>query len=174
MSEKGRVEAIYTAPEAGAPMRHVEHVRAVPGLGLEGDRYYNSVGSFSRWPGPHREVTLISVEALEAMALETGVLLLPEHSRRNLLIRDVALNDFIGRIFYVGSVRMKGLRLCQPCKYLAGLVDEPDLVPAMRNRGGLRAEILSEGIIRTGDTVRLDTEAPASGRLANLSRAAMR
>lgn len=151
--ERGEVTGIFTAPEAGASMRRVQAVRAVPGRGLEGDRYYEGAGSFSRWPGPHREVTLIAEEALAELAREADVLLRPEESRRNLLTRGLSLNRLKGQTFYVGGVRMQGIRLCQPCKYLVRLTGKPGLLPGLIGRGGLRARILEEGIIRVGEPV---------------------
>lgn len=153
METTGIVGAIFIAPTAGASMQPVTEVRAVPGRGLEGDRYFYGKGSFSRWPGPHREVTLIAEEALREMAESTGVMLLPEQSRRNILTRGIDVNGLLHQTFSIGSVRMKGLRLCQPCKYLARLTDLPDLVPALLNRGGLRARILTEGVISIGDPI---------------------
>src|SRR5690606_9249825 len=99
---------IYIAPEAGAPMQGVEAAHAVPGLGLEGDRYHRQAGSFSRWPGPHRELTLIAEEDLAAMHRETGLLLPPEASRRNVLTRGVDLRTLIGCEFAIGPVRLRG------------------------------------------------------------------
>ncbi len=151
----GVVVGIFIAPEAGAPMQAVEAARAVPGRGLEGDRYFEARGSFSRWPGPHRDVTLIAEEALAEMARETGTTLAPEASRRNVLVRGVPLNDLIKKTFTVGAVRLEGIRLCQPCKYLARISGEPGVLPGLIKRGGLRARILDEGVIRVGDVVRL-------------------
>ncbi|MDX1546140.1 MAG: MOSC domain-containing protein [Rhodothermales bacterium] len=149
---RGTVAALSLAPEAGAPMRSVQVVRAVPGRGLEGDRYFDGAGSFSRWPGPHRDLTLIAEEDLAAMQAE-GIHLAPEASRRNVLVRGVPLNDLVGRPFCVGTVTVRGERLCQPCKYLARLTGEPGLLPAMIGRGGLRARILTEGVLHVGDEV---------------------
>ena len=151
---EGAVVALFIAPEAGAPMQAVEAARAVPGRGLEGDRYFEARGSFSRWPGPHRDVTLIAEEALAEMAREAGVTLAPEASRRNVLVRGVPLNDLIKQTFAVGEVRMEGLRLCQPCKYLARISGVPSVLPGLIKRGGLRARILDEGVIHVGDTIR--------------------
>ncbi len=151
---EGVVVNIFTAPEAGAPMQAVEAARAVPGRGLEGDRYFEARGSFSRWPGPHRDVTLIAEEALAEMARETDATLAAEASRRNVLVRGVPLNDLIKQRFSVGEVVMEGIRLCQPCKYLARIAGEPGVLPGLINRGGLRARILCEGVIRIGDAVR--------------------
>lgn len=149
----GVLAAVFVAPEAGAPMRSVRQVRAVPGRGLEGDRYFDHAGSFSRWPGPHRDVSLVAEEALSAMAAETGLVLPPAASRRNLLTRGVPLNELVGQTFTVGGVRLRGERLCQPCKALARRTGLDGLVPALRNRGGLRARLLTEGVVRVGDPI---------------------
>ena len=135
-------------------MQAVEAARAVPGRGLEGDRYFDHQGSFSRWPGPHRELTLIAEEALDEMARVADVRLAPEQSRRNVLTRGVPLNDLIKETFFIGDVRVRGIRLCQPCKYLVRLTGNPGLLPHLVGRGGLRARILEEGLIRAGDAVR--------------------
>lgn len=157
ISQTGQVVAVYIASEAGAPMQAVEAARAVPGRGLEGDRYYRGEGSFSRWPGPRRDVTLIAEEALEAMRTETGIDLHPSETRRNILTRGVSLNDLVKVEFEVGPVRLRGVRLCQPCKRLVRLTGKPDaLVKGLVNRGGLRAEILAEGVVRVGDPVRAE------------------
>ena len=61
--EPGRVVSIHIAPKLGAPMVAVNEVRAVPGRGLEGDRYYEHRGSYSGTPGSGRDVTLVASEA---------------------------------------------------------------------------------------------------------------
>lgn len=151
--EAGKVVAIFIAPEAGAPMQTVASARAVPGRGLEGDRYFAGRGSFSRWPGPRRELTLIAAEALGEMERETGIVISPGQSRRNVLVTGVPLNDLVKHEFDLGAVRVKGVGLAQPCKYLARLSSEPALVRAFVNRGGLRVQILTEGKVHVGDAV---------------------
>ena len=152
---QGTVLSINTAPDAGHPLVEVPDVYAVPGRGLKGDRYFFEQGSFSRWPGPHRDVSLIAVEDLKHIENESGIVLSVQDSRRNILTQDVPLRDLLKKEFYVGNVLMRGERLCQPCKYLARLLNEPHLVKAMINKGGIRARILSEGTIRKGDLVKL-------------------
>jgi len=152
-SWQGTVVNVFIAPEAAAAMQAVEAAHAVPGKGLEGDRYFDGNGAFSRWPGPHREVTLIAEEGLAAMAEETGIAFPAAASRRNVLVRGVPLNDLVDRTFQVGEVRMRGIRLAQPCKYLARISEEPAVLPGLVNRGGLRARILTAGTIRVGDVV---------------------
>ena len=69
------------------------------------------------------------------------------------LTSGVPLNHLVDREFWVGSVLMLGTRLCEPCKYLEGLTQQ-GVMGGLIHRGGLRARILTEGVIRVGDAVR--------------------
>jgi MOSC domain-containing protein YiiM len=151
----GEIVSIHVTTEAAAPMVAVEQVRAVPGRGLEGDRYFTATGTYSPTPGPSREVTLIELEAIEALKRELDVVLEPCASRRNLVTRGVALNHLVDREFAVGPVRLRGLRLCEPCGHLERLTTR-GVQAGLIHRGGLRAQILTEGIIRVGDAVQVD------------------
>ena len=150
MSE-ARVESIHIAPAAKAPMQAVAEVLAIPGVGLEGDRYALKQGTFFK-PEPDFELTLIEAEAVEAAQLEHGLKLVPGDARRNLVTRGVSLNPLVGREFQIGSVRVRGIRLCEPCSHLQALTGQPVIRP-LTHRGGLRAQILTEGPIRIGDAV---------------------
>ena len=133
-------------------MQSVSEARAVPGLGLEGDRYFAHQGTFSK-PEPDRELTLIEVEAVEAMKTELDVDYGLGDSRRNIVTRGVPLNHLVGREFWIGEVRARGLKLCEPCGHLARLSHEK-VLPGLVHRGGLRAQILTEGMIRVGQAVK--------------------
>ena len=73
-------------------------------------------------------------------------------SRRNVLTCGVALNHLVGREFCIGEVRLRGLKLCEPCSHLEK-VTAKKVIAALRHRGGLRAEILVSGAIRVGDVI---------------------
>jgi len=154
--------SIHLAPQASAPMQSVAEARAVPGRGLEGDRYFTGLGFYSSKPGyGGREVTLIEVETLEALAnvavnaegQRLGIKLTAADSRRNIATAGVPLSHLVDREFWVGAVRMQGTRLCEPCKHLEELTGS-GVLGALIHRGGLRARILTEGTIRVGDIVR--------------------
>lgn len=149
---EGTVVSINIAPKAEAPMQSVSEVLAIPGKGLEGDRYFANEGTFSK-PQPDRELTLIEVEAIEAMKRELDVDYGISDSRRNVVTRGVPLNHLVGREFWIGDVKARGLKLCEPCGHLAKLSHEK-VLPGLVHRGGLRAQILSEGMIRVGELVR--------------------
>ena len=147
----GRVESIYIAAAAQAPTQGVEQAKAVPGRGLAGDRYFLKQGTFFK-PEPSFELTLIEAEAMEAAKRDYELGLAAGEARRNIVTRDVALNHLVGKEFRVGEVRVRGIRLCEPCNHLQRLTGAP-VIKSLRHRGGLRAQILSEGVIRVGDKV---------------------
>ena len=149
----GEVLHIHVAPTAEATPTHVNSVRAEPGRGLEGDRYHARAGTYSEKGGPGREVTLIASEAIEALEAESGVRLAPGQSRRNIATLGIDLNDFVDREFRVGGVVLRGVRLCDPCDHLEGLVGQANTTSGLENRGGLRCDIVSGGTIRVGDEI---------------------
>lgn len=156
MNAPGKVAAILIAPAPSAAMTAVESVRAIPGRGLEGDRYFLNVGTFSPTPQkPDFELTLIEQEQIDAFAQASGLPFTAAQARRNVVTRGVALNDLVGCEFWIGEVRLCGIRLCEPCNYLAK-ISYPETLKGLVHKGGLRAQILSEGILRSGDTIRPD------------------
>jgi MOSC domain-containing protein YiiM len=159
---QGSVVSIHVAPEAAAAMVTVPEARAVPGRGLEGDRYFTGRGHYSAKPSfGGREVTLIETETVEALlggvlnaeGERSAIKMTAAETRRNIATAGVPLNHLVDRLFRVGSVLMKGTRLCEPCKYLEGLT-RPGAMLGLLHRGGLRAQILTEGIVRVGDVIK--------------------
>ena len=150
---EGCVESIHIATTAEATMRGVAEIRAIAGVGLEGDRYATRTGSFSAKPKPGRQITLVEAEAIEALERELGLQLASGETRRNLVTRGVALNHLVGREFRVGEVRLRGHELCEPCGDLARMTGKPQILPGLVHRGGLRAEIIEGGVISEGDLI---------------------
>ena len=128
-------------------------MRAVPGKGLEGDRYYMGAGTFSPQPQkPDFEITLIELENVEAFAANSGLPFTASQARRNIVTSGVQLNELVGQEFRLGEVRVRGIRLCEPCSHLAKTTF-PETLKGLVHKGGLRAQILSEGEIRVGDQI---------------------
>jgi hypothetical protein len=144
----GHVERISVAPAAGEPMRALEAAAALPGRGLDGDRYPAGAGTFPTGP-PGSALTLIEAEVCESFDPPLG----PNDHRRNIVTRGIALNDLLGHEFTLGDVRCRGLRLCEPCTVVQRYAGRP-VLRELVHRGGLRADILSQGEIRVGDELR--------------------
>jgi MOSC domain-containing protein YiiM len=153
MDQQARVEGIFIAPEAFAPMTALETARAVAGRGLEGDRYFLGTGFYSDGQDG-RQITLIEAEALEALPGSVGVELSQIECRRNVVTRGVRLNELVGRRFRVGGIELEGIRLCPPCNHLEELT-RPGPLRGLARSGGLRAHILNDGELRIGDRIDL-------------------
>jgi MOSC domain-containing protein YiiM len=142
----GRVEGIYVAAEHGELPSPVDSVRALAGRGLEGNRYFFDEAA------PGTALTLIAAEAMEAMEREDGISIEPRESRRNVVTRGIDVNELVGKRFRVGEVECRGIALCEPCAGLQAMT-KPGVIKALTHRGGLNADILSDGSISLGDSV---------------------
>jgi len=140
------VEGIYVSEKARRLPVAVDSARVVAGQGIEGDRYFLGKGSFSHWRGTGRALTLVEAEALEDVGLSSAA------ARRNVVTRGVDLNALVGVRFRVGGVDCLGRRLCEPCRHLERLEGD-GLMRSLAGRGGLRADVLGDGVVAVGDPV---------------------
>jgi MOSC domain-containing protein YiiM len=88
-------------------------------------------------------------------AAEHQVTIAGDKTRRNVITRGVPLIDLLDRDFVIGNVVMRGIRLFEPCAHLAKVSKISGIFRALENRSGLKAAILSDGVIHTGDAVKL-------------------
>ncbi len=147
-----KVVGIYISSRRGEATQEVEQIHVIPGKGIEGDRYFQIPGKPDAITRTGREITLIEMEAIEAMSQQDGIQISPGQTRRNLITRGVSLNGLIGKLFTIGKIQLIGIRLCEPCEYLAGRTN-PRILQSMAHRGGLRADIISEGTIHVDDPI---------------------
>jgi MOSC domain-containing protein YiiM len=143
----GIVEQIAISPDRERLPEPVERAVARAGRGLEGEYHYAEGNE------PGAAITLIAAEALAGLRDDAGIELSHEASRRNLLTRGVDLNALVGKRFVVGEIECEGVELCHPCNGLAKRT-ERGVLRGLVNRGGLRADILTDGEIAIGDAVR--------------------
>jgi MOSC domain-containing protein YiiM len=149
---QGELVGIFIASRKADALQAQAQVEAVSGRGLVGDRYYQREGTFYKKDSPDREVTLIEIEAIEALNGESKIHLEPGKARRNLVTRGVPLNHLVDRTFTIGDVVLRGIRLCEPCSHLEALTRK-GIQEGLRHRGGLRAQILQSGVLTTGDRI---------------------
>ena len=141
----GAVAAIAIAAVRGDLPEPVERVSVVAGHGIEGDYHAGVEGNVA--------LTLIQAEALDGLRADTGLEISHADTRRNVLTRGVDLNALVGKRFRVGEVECEGVELCEPCMTLVRLNDERGLLRGLVHRGGLRADLLSDGEIAVGDAI---------------------
>lgn len=147
----GVVRWIGVRPEHGAPMRVLDEVRVLEGLGLEGD-----VAAKGR-PFGKRQVTLVQEEHLAVIAALAGVrpaAVTPDALRRNLVVAGVNLIALGKLRFAVGDVVLVGTGACAPCSVMEVTLG-PGAFQAMRGHGGITTRVEVGGVIRRGDRVRV-------------------
>ena len=120
-------------------MIEVASLHCLPGRGIEGDRFLDFK------PGYKGQVTFFAWEEYERLSRLLGVHgRAPSVFRRNVITEGVDLNAWIGQEF-----ELERSALPRPGRMRALLLDGPGLRPgaedALKGRGGLRAEILTEG-----------------------------
>lgn len=150
------VKAIYIAATGGTPMQAVESAELVAGQGIVGDRYFSESGTFSAKLKdlPDKELTLIESEQIDQFNVTRGFSIKYGAFRRNIVTHGVHLVDLIGHEFTIGETRLRGIRLCEPCAHLAGLLG-PEVLADMVHKAGLRAAILKSGRISKNDVINL-------------------
>jgi MOSC domain-containing protein YiiM len=157
---QGSVAGLFIAPVSAGPMVSQVQVHALADRGLEGDRFFRD--SWNEVKRPDKAVSLIEAETLELAAKELGVESIAGQTRRNIVTRGVPLIDLLHREFTVGAVRMRGIRLFEPCGHLVKVTKMPAIFPALHHRSGLKAEILTDGVIRIGDVIALQASVAAA------------
>jgi MOSC domain-containing protein YiiM len=95
---------------------------------------------------------LIQAEVLDGLILAEDRRLGYAEARRNLVTRGIDLNALVGRRFRVGEAECIGQRLCEPCVHLERLTTK-GVLRGLIHRGGLRADILTDGRIRIGSAI---------------------
>jgi MOSC domain-containing protein YiiM len=143
------VERIFVAPEPGGALVERTHIRVVAGAGIEGDRYYRAEDE------PGQDITLVEAEIVEAFNAAFGTRHELSCTRRNLVTRGVRLSSLVGKEFTVGGVRLRGIELCEPCMGLGEAMATAAVAPAvvvkyLVHRAGIRADVMSSGIIAIG------------------------
>jgi len=148
------VEHIFIRQNGLATQLERDQVNVVTDSGIEGDRYFASHDE------PGQNLTLVEAEEIETFIRQQ---MLPNDlsiTRRNFITRGVRLNELVGREFMVGDVRLLGIELCEPCESLGKLLAHEGLsavevVKQLSHKAGLRADVLSSGVVTRGAKITL-------------------
>ena len=126
------------------PIIEVDRVECVAGQGLRGDRF------FAHKPDFKGQITFFAHEVFEQLRVELG--LPPEMTvagtRRNVITEGADLATCIGGEFELQGVRFLGTEECRPCYWMNDAFRHAEAEAWLAGRGGLRARILSDGILR--------------------------
>jgi hypothetical protein len=129
-------------PAGQTPMIAVPEVECVAGKGLKGDRFFG-------WKENYKgQATFFSLEVYESLCARFSVHDLPPSVfRRNIIVQGADLNALIGQEFEIQGIRFLGTEESRPC-YWMNEAFAPGAEEAMKGHGGLRAKVLSDGVLR--------------------------
>jgi MOSC domain-containing protein YiiM len=127
------------------PLVEVPQIECVAGHGIRGDRFYDYRDNYKG------QITFFSFEIFEKLARHFGLTNKSAGAvRRNVVVSGVDLNDLIGEEFSIQGVRLRGTAHCKPCYWMDQAI-APGAEEFLQGNGGLRAQILSDGVIAIGD-----------------------
>ena len=63
--------------------------------------------------------------------------------------------NLVGKKLLIGKVELKVIDLCKPCKNLQEILRQNNIIKEFLRKGGLRCEILNNGIINVGDFIKV-------------------
>ena len=157
MTETIRVAHLYISPGHNFVGHHeqppgthetieVPQVECLAGRGLRGDRY------FDHQENHKGQITFFAMEVYEALRRELGVAdRSPAVFRRNVLTVRADLSKLVGRRFAIQGIEFEGVEECRPCYWL-NLAFHPQAEARLQGRGGLRARIVTTGVLRADNS----------------------
>lgn len=152
MTFTGKIEGLHITPRSFLPMRNVETLELIEGLGIEGDRHSINEAFHSDRPEEGRQITFFEAETLEALKRDHDIVLRPEQHRRNVTTCGVPLNHLVGRRFRVGACVVEATRLTTPCRHIEQITGL-EIYEVLLHRAGLNAKIVKGGQIHLGDII---------------------
>ncbi len=149
-----QVERLFLSSARGEAQRECQQIELLAGHGVVGDRHFAKTD----WAG--QQLTLVEAEEIERFCAHTGRTNDLAITRRNVVTRGIRLNELVGRQFHLGTCLLVGVETCEPCRTLGQrLANEalsaPEVVKYWVGRGGLRANVLSSGLLACGDALTL-------------------
>lgn len=132
----------------------VKEATLIKNKGIVGDRFFE-VEQFKMPDGTlkffskSRNVSLISFEVLKSINEKFGIL--PADLRRNLIVIGIDLDRLVNKNFRIGGVEFLGVDTCKGCKHIEEVNNSKGLAKELFSKGGIRAKVLNDGIIKIGD-----------------------
>jgi len=127
----------------------VKKIVLLAGKGITGDRHLN------KFNNPYNQLTLIESENIDNYNKKNNLKIPYLSFRRNIVTKNIKLNDLIGKKLRIGNTEVKVNDLCRPCKHLQIILNQNNIIKEFLRKGGLRCEILTSGNIKVGDLINI-------------------
>jgi hypothetical protein len=127
-------------PAGEHPILEVPEITCVAGRGIESDRYFDFRESFKG------QITFFDWAVYQNVQRGRPPFE-PSVFRRNVIVEGADLNTLVGKTFELQGLRFEGTEECAPCYWMDQAVG-PGAEAVLKGRGGLRARILTSGVLR--------------------------
>ena len=130
-------------------IQEVNSIEVIADKGIVGDRHFKDFND------PYCQLSLIESENIDHYNTKYGLNISYIDFRRNIITKELKLNDLVGKKFFIGKVKVEGIDLCRPCKHLTEMLNQKNVLKEFLRKGGLRCQILSSSNINVGDNIKI-------------------
>ena len=149
MKKINKVLKIGISKKKGAKINETNEIEVLSGKGIIGDRSFHENNDL------RKQLTLIESENIDYYNRKYNTNFSYVDFRRNIVTKNIKLNDLVGKTFSIGKIIVQGNDLCRPCKELQEKLGINNFIKEFLRRGGLRCEILSSGTISIEDEIKI-------------------
>tara|TARA_Y100001970_G_scaffold275590_1_gene377043 strand:+ start:3804 stop:4250 length:447 start_codon:yes stop_codon:yes gene_type:complete len=142
---------IGIAEKNNKEIENKKSIEVIASKGIIGDRFFHNFN------GDCEQITLIESENIDYYNKTFNTKFDYLEFRRNIVTKNIQLNDLVGKTINVGDIKLKVNDLCRPCRNLQNRLGKDNIIKEFLRKGGLRCEILSSGTINIGDKITIRT-----------------
>ena len=145
----GKVYKLGITTDNNKKIQEVESIEVITDKGVVGDRH------FKDYNDPYCQLSLIESENIDQYNTKYGLNISYVDFRRNIITKEIKLNNLIGKKFFIGKVEVEGIDLCRPCRHLTEILKQENILKEFLRKGGLRCKILTSSKINIGDKIKI-------------------
>ena len=145
----GKVYKLGITTDNNKKIQEVESIEVVANKGVIGDRH------FKDYNDPYCQLSLIESENIDYYNTKYGLNISYVDFRRNIITKEIELNNLIGKKFFIGKAEVEGIDLCRPCRHLTEMLNQDNILKEFLRKGGLRCRILTSSKINIGDKIKI-------------------
>ena len=144
-----KVYKLGITPDNNKKIQEVETIEVIASKGIIGDRHFRDYND------PYCQLTLIESENIDFYNTKYGLNISYVDFRRNIITKEIKLNNLIGKKFLIGKVEVEGIDLCRPCRHLSEVLNQRNILKEFLRKGGLRCRVLNSSLIKIGDEIKI-------------------
>ena len=145
----GKVYKLGIATDYNKKIQDRESIEVITGKGVVGDRH------FKDYNDPYCQLSLIESENIDQYNTKYGLNISYVDFRRNIITKEIELNNLIGKKFFIGKVQVEGIDLCRPCRHLTEMLNQENILKEFLRKGGIRCRVLTSSRINIEDEIKI-------------------